>query len=80
MDLPTNQTHFGRRALAYLIDLGLIYVLTVASSLAFVLAYSALKFPHQAEMVAHVSASQQTIYFTRGAHLLYYFSNYRAEP
>lgn len=65
---------FARRALAYLLDLALLYVLTLATSLVCVFAYALLAHPGDGSALAHLAAGARAGYFTKAAHVLYYFS------
>lgn len=65
---------FGRRASAYIIDLALLYFATVCTSILFVMAYCAIKFPGETHLIAEFANSANTKFFTRAAHVIYYFS------
>lgn len=65
---------FGRRALAYLLDLALLYAFTLGTSIACVFTYAALHYPGDAQALADLAASTQASHFTKAAHVLYYFS------
>lgn len=69
--VPVN---FGRRALAYLLDLSFLFALTVGTSALCVFAYSHFQSPGDAATLARVAASAKAGHFTKAAHILYYFS------
>lgn len=71
---PKVHSLFGRRALAYLMDLALLFVATVAVASVFVFAYSAYRFPGNPGMVAEVARSPEARVLSRSLHVLFYFS------
>ncbi|MGZ3711502.1 MAG: RDD family protein [Bdellovibrionota bacterium] len=65
---------FGRRCLAYLLDLAFLYVFTLSTSVLCIFAYSHLHYPGDASALARIAASASAGNFTKAAHIFYYFS------
>jgi uncharacterized RDD family membrane protein YckC len=65
---------FARRALAYALDLALLYLLTLGTSLFCLYAYATLRHPGDPTALATLAAGARAGYFTKAAHILYYFS------